>query len=419
MRPLFNIVIAADKFKGSLTASEASFSISQGIKLGAGLRDLPYDIKVSVIPLADGGEGFLSVAGRSGFFKRKEVNVFDPLGRSIKSYYLLSEKEPYAVIEMAMACGLGLLERDEYNPLEATSYGLGQLICAAVDEGVSQIILGIGGSATNDGGTGMLQALGFSFRDSEGKLIKGEEDEFMSGSVLNRICTIDDTLVKKELKKVKFTVACDVDNPLLGPSGATYVYAPQKGADVQSLERLEEGMKNFADAVERFMGFKSSFLCDSSSFVGFDFSDFPGSGAAGGVGFAARSFLNAELIPGWKVAAELSGAEEAVAGADLVISGEGRLDSQTLSGKLVEGVATLAKRYSKPLWVYCGECSLNEDEMNRAHINRVFEIAKIANSVNDSISRAKELLEKISEDSATFLPELQSNRQTNLKNPKN
>lgn len=413
MRSLFNIVIASDKFKGSLTASEASMSIAHGLRLGAAARDLPYDLKVNVIPMADGGEGFLSVAGRSGFFKRKEVIVFDPLGRSFKSYYLLSEERAFAVIEMAMASGLGLLEKDEYNPLEATSFGLGQLISAAIEEGVTHIIIGIGGSATNDGGTGMLQALGYSFRDKNGNEIRGGEDEFMSGSVLQNICTIDDTLVKKELRRVKFTVACDVDNPLLGPAGATYVYAAQKGADDSELVILESGMRNFAEAAERYLGFKSSFLCDSSSFVGFDFSDFPGSGAAGGVGFATRSFLNAELIPGWRVAAELSGADDAISNADLVISGEGRLDSQTLSGKLVEGIAILSKRYDKPVWVFCGENLLTQDELKEAHIERVFEIVKKSHSINDSMSRAKELLEKISQESATFLPELQSNRQTN------
>ena len=413
MRSLFNIVIASDKFKGSLTASEASMSIAHGLRLGAAARDLPYDLKVNVIPMADGGEGFLSVAGRSDFFKRKEVMVYEPLGRSFKSYYLLSEEKAFAVIEMAMACGLGLLEKDEYNPLEATTFGLGQLISAAIEEGVTHIIIGIGGSATNDGGTGMLQALGYSFRDKNGNEIRGGEDEFMSGSVLQNICTIDDTLVKKELRRVKFTVACDVDNPLLGPAGATYVYAAQKGADDSELVILESGMRNFAEAAERYLGFKSSFLCDSSSFVGFDFSDFPGSGAAGGVGFATRSFLNAELIPGWRVAAELSGADDAISNADLVISGEGRLDSQTLSGKLVEGIAILSKRYDKPVWVFCGENLLTQDELKEAHIERIFEIVKKSHSINDSMSRAKELLEKISQESATFLPELQSNRQTN------
>lgn len=413
MRSLFNIVIASDKFKGSLTASEASMSIAHGLRLGAAARDLPYDLKVNVIPMADGGEGFLSVAGRSGSFKRKEVMVHEPLGRSFKSYYLLSEEKAFAVIEMAMACGLGLLEKDEYNPLEATTFGLGQLISAAIEEGVTHIIIGIGGSATNDGGTGMLQALGYSFRDKNGNEIRGGEDEFMSGSVLQNICTIDDTLVKKELRRVKFTVACDVDNPLLGPAGATYVYAAQKGADDSELVILESGMRNFAEAAERYLGFKSSFLCDSSSFVGFDFSDFPGSGAAGGVGFATRSFLNAELIPGWRVAAELSGADDAISNADLVISGEGRIDSQTLSGKLVEGIATLSKRYDKPVWVFCGENLLTQDELKEAHIERIFEIVKKSHSINDSMSRAKELLEKISQESATFLPELQSNRQTN------
>lgn len=411
MKSHFNIVIATDKFKGSLSAMEASSAIARGLRMGVATTEFGGELRISSIPLADGGEGFLSVAGRSGFFKRREIYVKDPLGRGVKSHFLVSETESLAVIEMAEACGLGLLERDEYNPLESTSFGLGQLISAAVDEGVSHIIMGIGGSATNDGGTGALQALGFSFRDREGNVIRGGDEEYMSGSALGEICTIDDSLVKKEVRRVRFTVACDVDNPLLGSSGATYVYAPQKGADELTLIRLEAGMRNFAEAAERHLGFKSSFLCDSSSFVGFDFSDFPGSGAAGGVGFAMRGFLRAELLPGWKVAAGLTGAEEEISKADLVITGEGRFDSQTLSGKLAEGVSILAKRYGKPIWLYCGENALTEDETVKTGFNRVFEISNKAKNLNDSISRAKELLEKISEESATFLQELQSNRQ--------
>lgn len=172
-------------------------------------------------------------------------------------------------------------------------------------------------------------------------------------------------------------------------------------------------MRNFAEVSERHLGFNSCFLCDSSSYVGYDFSDFPGSGAAGGVGYALRSFLKADLIPGWRVAATLANVEEAIAKADLIISGEGRLDKQTLSGKLVDGISILANRYRKPYWVYCGENNLSEEELKVARISKVFEISPNAKNLNDSISRAKQLLEKISAESATFLSELQSNRQTN------
>ena len=354
MRHPINIVIATDKFKGSLTAQEASVSISNGLKRGVSSVLSLDEIKILQIPLADGGEGFLSVAGRNGFYKRREAEIIDPLGRTIKSHYLLSEKDPVAVIEMALASGLGLLEKEEYNPVEATSFGFGQLILHAIKDGVSEIIAGIGGSATNDGGTGMLQALGYTFRDKSGEVICGEEDQFMSGSLLSKIFSIDDSGAERALKRVRITVACDVDNPLLGADGATYVYAKQKGADESDLIKLEAGMRNFAEVSERHLGFNSCFLCDSSSYVGYDFSDFPGSGAAGGVGYALRSFLKADLIPGWRVAATLANVEEAISKADLIISGEGRLDKQTLSGKLVDGISRLANRYRKPYWVYCG-----------------------------------------------------------------
>ena len=413
MRHPINIVIATDKFKGSLTAQEASVSISNGLKRGVSSVLSLDEIKILQIPLADGGEGFLSVAGRNGFYKRREVEIVDPLGRTIKSHYLLSEKDPVAVIEMALASGLGLLEKEEYNPVEATSFGFGQLILNAIKDGVSEIIAGIGGSATNDGGTGMLQALGYTFRDKSGEVICGEEDQFMSGFLLSKIFSIDDSGAERALKRVRITVACDVDNPLLGADGATYVYVKQKGADESDLIKMEAGMRNFAEVSERHLGFNSCFLCDSSSYVGYDFSDFPGSGAAGGVGYALRSFLKADLIPGWRVAATLANVEEAIAKADLIISGEGRLDKQTLSGKLVEGISILANRYRKPCWVYCGENNLSEEELIGAHISKVFEISPNAKNLNDSISRAKQLLEKISAESATFLSELQSNRQTN------
>lgn len=403
MRRPINIVIATDKFKGSLSAIEASTAIANGLQAGLFSLEDDAELKITIIPLADGGEGFLSIAGRNGFYKRKEIDVVDPLGRARKSHYLLSETEPLAVLEMSLSSGLGLLETDEYNPSEATSYGFGQLICAALKDGVSTIIAGIGGSATNDGGTGMLQALGYSFMDYSGQVIRGSDDEFMSGSALSKISTIDDSGVDEALQRVKITVACDVENPLLGPDGATYVYALQKGADELDRIKLESGMRNFADVTERYLGFNSCFLCDSSSFVGFDFSDFPGSGAAGGVGFAMRSFLKAELIPGWRVAATLSNADKAIANADLIISGEGRLDSQTLSGKLVNGISILAKRYGKPFWVYCGENKLSAEEQKDAHIDKVFEIQSSAKDQAHSISTAKKLLEKISAESAIFL----------------
>jgi glycerate kinase len=430
MGTTLKIVIVTDKFKGSLTSIEAANSIASGIKIANLSGHFFTDIKFNIIPLADGGEGFLSVAARSGFFKRKEIDVVDPLGRCVKTNFLLSEempvddsgrgrgpqgaspRHPFAVVEMSLSSGLSLLSDDEYDPLTATSYGFGQTIRAAIRAGAREIIAGIGGSATNDGGTGMLQALGYRFLDKEGRPLRCGDDEYMDGSALALIGSIDDSMVDPSVRKTRITVACDVTNPLLGQDGATYIYGPQKGADDIKLIQLEAGMKNFATVTERYLGFATSFLCDNQSFIGYDFSDFPGAGAAGGTGFALRSYLHGDLQPGWKVAADISNAEAAIAESHLVIAGEGRLDSQTLSGKLVDGMSRLAKRHNKPFWVYCGENLLKGEELKAARIDKVFTISSVAKNLNDSISRAKEYLEKISYQSATFLPQIQSNWQT-------
>lgn len=430
MGTTLKIVIVTDKFKGSLSSIEAANSIASGIKIANLSSHYFSDIKFNIIPLADGGEGFLSVAARSGFFKRKEIDVVDPLGRSVKSSFLISEevpadeqgrgrgpqgaspRHPFAVAEMSLSSGLSLLSPDEYDPMITTSYGFGQTIRAAIKAGAREIIAGIGGSATNDGGTGMLQALGYRFLDKEGMPLRCGDDEYMDGSALGLIGSIDDSMVEPEIRRTRITVACDVVNPLLGQDGATYVYGPQKGADEIKLIQLEAGMKNFATVTERYLGFATSFLCDNPSFIGYDLSDFPGSGAAGGTGFALRSFLHGDLQPGWKVAADISHAEESIAESHLVIAGEGRLDSQTLSGKLVDGMSRLARRHNKPFWVYCGENLLTGEQLKAARIDKVFTIMSVSKNLSDSISRARELLEKISSQSATFLPQIQSNWQT-------
>lgn len=399
------IVIVADKFKGSLTSPEVAAIIGEGLRKGSSL-----ELEIKSIPIADGGDGFLDAISRTVACEKHDAMVFDPLGRKIKSGFLMSEGR--AIIEMAKASGLHLLNPKEYNPLKTTTYGLGELIKKAIEAGAREILVGIGGSATNDCGTGMLQALGYNFLDNKGRAVVAGPEEFMNGSLLESVCTVDDSMVDPSFHKVKITVACDVSNPLLGNEGATYVYGPQKGASERQLEILEEGAKNFSSVTERHLGFSSSFLCDSQSYIGFDMSDFPGAGAAGGVGFAFKAYLNAELLPGWGVVAEITHAQKAIEQADLVITGEGRLDAQSLSGKLVEGISHLARQYNKPLWVFCGENKLSVAQSNKLHIDKIFSIYEEAKNLNNSISRASEILRKISASSATFLNQLQSNRQT-------
>jgi glycerate kinase len=405
MAPTLKIVIVTDKFKGSLKSFEAAEIISEGLREGFG-----RELEIKVIPIADGGEGFLDTIACTVPCREIKTTVHDPLGREIMSSLLMSEGR--AIIEMAKASGLQLLSPDEHNPLKTTSFGLGELIKAAVKEEAKEILIGIGGSATNDCGTGMLQALGYRFLDNRGRTTGSGPGEFMNGSLLKSICTVDDSLVSPSMHKMKITVACDVTNPLAGPDGATYIYGPQKGATKQQLEELEEGVMNFSAVTEKHLGFSSSFLCDSQNYIGFDLSDFPGAGAAGGMGFALKSYLNADLLQGWRVTTELTHAEKEIAGADLVITGEGRLDAQSLSGKLISGISHIAMHYKKPLWIFCGENTLTQEQEKKIIFDKIFTISKEAKNLNDSISKAKGILRKISVSAATFLNGLQSNRQT-------
>ena len=241
---------------------------------------------------------------------------------------------------------------------------------------------------TNDGGMGMLRALGYRFYD-----YKGEETVYPG-----KVKGIDRTIVNMDLKSVRFKVASDVNNLLLGERGATKVYGPQKGADYKMVEELEHGMQNYAKVCEEFLG-KS-------------YSDYPGAGAAGGVGFALIGFLEAELIPGWKMLSELTDLESMIKESDLVITGEGRVDEQSISGKLINGIAAITQKYKKRLWVFCGLNDLNAEQLKQAGIERIFAISDIEDNKVVSIKNAKKLLEKISHESATFLNLFQSNMRT-------
>lgn len=312
------IVIACDSFKGSLTSAEVGEACAQGIR-----RELP-EAEIDVVAVGDGGEGTVDalVAGLDGHFATCQVS--DPLGRPVTARYGISGDGHTAIIEMAQASGLTLIRPEERNPLLTSTYGTGQMIADALKRGCSTVLAGIGGSATNDGGTGMLSALGVKFYDDNGH----ELDP--CGAKLEDIARIDASGLMPEARQARFVVACDVDNPLYGDRGAAYVFAPQKGADSAMVRRLDNGLRVYAEAVKRA--------------VGADVAQMPGAGAAGGLGAAFAAFLGAELKPGIDMMLSAIGFDHKIKDADLVITGEGRIDSQTLMGKTPAGVLAAAKR---------------------------------------------------------------------------
>lgn len=377
------IVIASDKFKNCLSSKEVNMAIGKGLK-----KVLP-ECEVACIEMADGGEGSLEVFRKTTGAGTVHLYVKDPLGREIAAEYLYGNG--VAFIEMARASGLCLLKEEEYNPLIATSLGLGQMIFDAVDREAEHIIIGIGGSATNDGGAGMLSALGYGLLDASGNVIA------QGGAPLNELATITPGPATTRLEQIRFEVATDVNNPLLGTSGATNVFSAQKGANSSMRQILEKGLENFSKVTK--------------NIAGIDYSIFPGTGAAGGVGFALKAFLGAELSPGWSIMASLAGLEEKIANSDLVITGEGSLDTQSLGGKLVSGIMELCHKYNKPLWIFCGVNSLNEESLNK--MIKIFPLSLEEPDIEASVKNAKIHLENISEKAATFLTSNKSNLQTN------
>lgn len=313
------IVIAMDSFKGSMTSMEAGNAAKEGI-----LKVMP-DTKVVVKPLADGGEGTMEALLEGMGGEKVTVQVSDPLGRRIEANYaevIGGNGRKTAVIEMAQAAGLTLLAEKERNPYKTTTFGFGEIISHAIDRGCRDFIVGIGGSATNDGGIGMLRALGYCFWDESRQEIQSPEE-------LGEIKQICEKEIRKELKECTFRVACDVTNPLCGENGATYIYGPQKGLADANLKERDKAMNSYAEAVAKF--------------AKKDCRDIPGAGAAGGVGFAFVSMLGAKLIPGAELVMQVTGVEEELKEADLFLTGEGRIDTQTAMGKAPMAAAQKAK----------------------------------------------------------------------------
>lgn len=317
------IVVASNSFKGSLNSKDVNTAIEKGI-----LSVFP-ECGIAKIPISDGGEGFADILTETsgGYFTEAIVN--DPLLRPVKVRYGISGDSKTAIIETASASGLVLVEPPLRNPMLTTTYGTGEIILDALSKGCRRFIVGIGGSATNDAGTGMLQALGFRFLDGTGnELGKG-------GQILSRIETIDGSRVQEDVRGSEFIIACDVYNPFSGPSGAAYVFAPQKGAGKAMVKDLDDGLKHFASVIKRFNGT--------------DIENIEGAGAAGGLGGAFKALLGASLTPGIKAVLEATDFERNLHNVQLVITGEGKLDSQTVMGKAPGGILNAAAQHKIPV----------------------------------------------------------------------
>ncbi|CAH2713776.1 Glycerate 2-kinase [Neobacillus rhizosphaerae] len=330
-------VLAPDSFKESMTAKNAALAMQKGI-----LKVFP-DADCVMVPMADGGEGTVEslVSMTNGEIINTEV--LGPLGEKVVADYGLLDEGHTAVIEMASASGLELIKPEDRNPLLTTTYGTGELIKHALEKGVSRILIGIGGSATNDGGTGMLQALGVSFKNKN-----GEELPF-GGGALHQLHTIDLSGLDERIKKVKMDVACDVTNPLIGENGASAVFGPQKGATPEVVKLLDQNLAHFADVIHQFLNK--------------DITHLDGGGAAGGMGAGLMAFLNAHLKKGIDLVIEYTGLEEQIKGADYVFTGEGSIDGQTLFGKTPFGVATIAKKHSVPVIALAGRIGKDVDPL--------------------------------------------------------
>ena len=368
------VVIAIDSFKGSLSSVEAGTAAAEGVR-----RVFP-DATCAVRPLADGGEGTVDalVAGLGG--EQKSVTVTGPAGKpTVAKYGLLPGG--VAVMEMAQAAGITLVSGAERNPLHTTTYGVGEMILDAVRNGAKTFVVGIGGSATNDGGAGMLQALGFRLLDAEGRDIP------RGGAGLAKLAKIENSDFKSQISDFRFRIACDVTNPLCGPNGASAVFGPQKGATPEMVKTLDAALANFArvaDAASRSSGSRGSSASSGSS-VSRGSSEAPGAGAAGGLGFAFKAFLNAELVPGVDLILNETHLEDFVRDADIVITGEGRLDGQTVMGKAPIGVARLAKKHDKRVLAFSGILGDGVEAVNAAGIDAYFPILRKLVSLEEAL----------------------------------
>lgn len=355
-----NIVIAIDSFKGSLTSLDAGMAAAEGI-----VRAIP-DAKISVRPIADGGEGTVEALclGLGGI--KMAIDVTGPLGEKVKAEYGLIPKTKTAIIEMSAASGITLVSDDKRNPLNTTSYGVGELIADAIKRGCRSFIIGIGGSATNDGGIGMLQALEFDILNGDGKNVS------FGAKGLEEIKTISAENVIPELSECSFSIACDVTNPLCGENGCSVVFGPQKGADEAMISNMDKWLSDYADLTKTIFP-----NADKNA---------KGAGAAGGLGFAFMTFLNGQLTGGIDLILRETRLEEYIKTADIVVTGEGRLDSQTVMGKAPSGVASIAKKYGKKVIAFSGCVTKDAHLCNDHGIDAYFPIVRGACSLEEAMN---------------------------------
>ncbi|WUD78719.1 glycerate kinase [Streptomyces sp. NBC_00510] len=366
------MLIAADKFKGSLTAVEVAE------RLGAGLRSAAPDLVVESVPVADGGDGTVDAAVAAGF-ERRLVEVTGPLGEPVTAAYAL--RDGTAVVEMAEASGLRHLPPGVFAPLTATTRGTGELLLAVLDAGARSIVLGVGGSATNDGGAGMLVALGARLLDGRGEPVGP------GGAALAGLASADLSGLDPRLAATEVVLASDVDNPLLGPKGAAAVYGPQKGATQEDVATLDAALAHYAEVLEAGAAAEA-----------------PGAGAAGGVGFGALVGLRASFRPGVQVLLDMLGFAAALERADLVITGEGSLDEQTLHGKAPAGVAAAARARDVDVVAVCGRLALSGAALGAAGIRRAYALTDLEPDPARCMAEAGPLLERLAEDIARDLP---------------
>lgn len=357
-----NVLVASDKFKGSLTAIEACNAIKEGV-----LAHNP-EANVVQLPLADGGEDTLDILEPILGFERITLNVTGPLFKKVKAWYGLRGNVAY--IEMAKASGLLLLESKDQHAPSTTTQGTGELIYDAINRGATRVYLFVGGSATNDAGLGMAKALGYNFLDSS-KTLKP------IGASLSQIKSLDDSKVI-DLEKVEFVLVTDVENPLYGTNGAAYVFGKQKGATDQEITMLDEGLKNFNEVAKKHFGR--------------DVSNLPGAGAAGGIGAGAMLFLKAKVKQGIHTVMDIINFDAKIEKVDFVISGEGKFDTQTLNGKVIKGVIDKCVQFDKPLGVVCGVLELDETQLQELPIITVEAIKNEATTLNEAINNAYKLL---------------------------
>lgn len=367
------VVISIDSFKGSLSSLQAGNAAKAGI-----LRVFP-EAEVVVRPLADGGEGTVDalIDGLGG--EKRTISVTGPLGAPVRASYGLFEKTKTAVIEMSAAAGITLVSEEEKNPLYATTYGVGELIKDAISKGCRKFLIGIGGSATNDGGVGMLSALGFSFLDENGKEIS------FGAKGLKDLKEIKTEHVLPELLECTFQIACDVTNPLCGENGCSAVYGPQKGADRKMIEDMDLWLSRFSNLSKTVFGKANP--------------DSPGAGAAGGMGFAFETFLNGTLTRGVELILKETDLEKYIKDADIVVTGEGRLDSQTAMGKAPAGVAALSKKYGKKVIAFSGCATRDANVVKDCGIDAFFPIARGASTLEEAmrVENARENMQDTAE----------------------